>query len=65
MIHGHDGVLPNLIQIYKGRSKIIRTHLICSNFIIFRLNTIQPLAQYIPLLRIYIAALFISLGAFG
>jgi len=57
---GHDGLLPNLIQICIGRSEIIWTHLICSDCIIFRLNTIQLLAQYIPLLVIYIAAISLS-----
>lgn len=37
------------------------THLICSNCITFRLNTIQLLAQYIPLLVIYIVAISLSL----
>jgi hypothetical protein len=57
---GHDGLFPNLIQICKGRSEIIWTHFICSNCINFRLNTIELLAQYIPLLVTYIAAISLS-----
>ena len=35
---------------YKGRSDMIWTQLICSNFTILRLHTKQLLAQHIPLL---------------
>ena len=45
-----------------GCSEMIWTYLIYSNFIILRLNSKQLLAQHIPCLGLYIAA--ISLGAF-
>jgi hypothetical protein len=44
-----------------GRSEMIWTQLICSNFIIFRLNTKKLLAQPIPTLGVHITA--ISFGA--
>jgi len=45
-----------------GCSEMIWTYLIYSNFIILRLNSKQLLAQYIPYLGLYIAA--ISLGVY-
>jgi hypothetical protein len=45
---------------------MILTHLICSNFIIYELNTKQLTAQHIPFLGLYIAAIAASfLGASG
>lgn len=40
---------------YEGRSEMIWTQLACGNFVIFRLNTEQLLAQHIPLLGLNIA----------
>jgi hypothetical protein len=40
----------HVVQNYKGHSEMIWTHLICSNFITFNLNTKQLPAQNIALL---------------
>jgi hypothetical protein len=54
----HDGQATNM----DGCSEMIWTYFIYSNFIIFRLNSKQLLAQHIPFLGPYISA--ISQGAF-
>jgi hypothetical protein len=44
---------------YEGRLEMVWIYLMCSNFIIFRLTIKHLLSQHIPLLDLYIAAIFL------
>lgn len=47
---------------YKGHSKMIWPQLTCSSFIICRLSITQLLAQHIPLLGLYVTAVFLGVS---